>query len=146
MHSENLTDQDRCVRLFLLQMPETGSGNLLHAQAHREVIRRFGRFPHRNAALGRQTTEAEAAFLKAGGYGAIVRQMDEAAAAGTLDGRAGAVMNGMMVWALMPVAGIAILVNDPSLRAADGSGIVSSPAVAVGYFIALIGAVGLVVT
>ncbi len=83
MHSENISDQDQCVRLFLLQMPETGSGNLLHARAHREVIRRFGRFPHRNAALGRQTTQAEAAFLKAGGYGAIVRQMDQAAAADT---------------------------------------------------------------
>lgn len=75
MHSEHLADQDRCVRLILTRMPETGASNLLHAKAHREVIRRFGRFPHRNAALGRSDTPAEAAFLAAGGYGAVVREM-----------------------------------------------------------------------
>ncbi|TMV35197.1 DUF924 domain-containing protein, partial [Thioclava sp. BHET1] len=42
---------------------------------HQEVIRRFGRFPHRNAALGRETTAEEAAFLEAGGYGAIVESL-----------------------------------------------------------------------
>ena len=78
MHSENLVDQDRCVRLILTRMPETGAANLLHAKAHREVIRRFGRFPYRNAALGRDTTEAEAAFLAEGGYGALVRRMQPA--------------------------------------------------------------------
>jgi uncharacterized protein (DUF924 family) len=51
MHSENRTDQDRCVRLILTRLPETGRENLLHARAHREVIRRFGRFPYRNAVL-----------------------------------------------------------------------------------------------
>lgn len=75
MHSERLPDQERCVRLMLTRMPQTGASNLLHAKAHREVIRRFGRFPHRNAALGRADTPAEAAFLAAGGYGAVVREI-----------------------------------------------------------------------
>lgn len=48
---------------------------LLHARAHREVIRQFGRFPHRNAALGRKTTQRENAYLAAGGYGSIVRSL-----------------------------------------------------------------------
>ena len=78
MHSERLTDQDRSVRLFKARMAE--GDNLLHARAHREVIRRFGRFPYRNAALGRVTTAAEAAFLAAGGYGAMVRELEAVAA------------------------------------------------------------------
>jgi uncharacterized protein (DUF924 family) len=78
MHSERLTDQDRAVRLFKARMAE--GDNLLHARAHREVIRRYGRFPYRNAALGRVTTPAEAAFLAAGGYGAMVRELDAVAA------------------------------------------------------------------
>lgn len=79
MHSECLTDQDRCVRLMLTRMPETGASNLLHARVHREIIRRFGRFPYRNDALSRETTKEEAQFLAQGGYGAIVREMQEAA-------------------------------------------------------------------
>lgn len=74
MHSEMLTDQDRSVRLFKARM-ETGD-NLLHARAHREVIRRYGRFPYRNAALGRTSTPEENAFLADGGYGAIVRELE----------------------------------------------------------------------
>jgi len=68
MHSESQADQDRCMRLILTRMPLTGAANLPHAVAHRDVIRRFGRFPFRNAALGRDTTEAEQAWLDAGGY------------------------------------------------------------------------------
>jgi len=68
MHSESQADQDRCVRLILTRMPQTGAATLPHAVAHRDVIRRFGRFPYRNAALGRETTEAERAWLDAGGY------------------------------------------------------------------------------
>ena len=79
MHSENLCDQERCVRLICERMPEHGPGNLLHARAHREVIRRFGRFPYRNAALGRVSTTPEQAFEAAGGYGALVREVTEAA-------------------------------------------------------------------
>lgn len=78
MHAENLCDQDHCVRLFHARMPEA-SDNLLHARAHREVIRRFGRFPHRNAALGRSTTPEEAAFLAEGGYGRTVAEVRDAA-------------------------------------------------------------------
>jgi len=78
MHSENLCDQERCVRLILERMPETGADNLLHAKAHREVIRRFGRFPYRNDALSRSDTGPERRFLEEGGYGAAVRGLSEA--------------------------------------------------------------------
>lgn len=81
MHSENLTDQDRCIRLMKDRMPETGDSNLLHARAHREVIRDFGRFPTRNDALARATTSAESAYLGSGGYGATLRKLQAAAAA-----------------------------------------------------------------
>ena len=68
MHHESQMDQDRCVRLIITKMPETGVDNLKHAVAHRDVIRKFGRFPFRNAALSRQDTPEEAAWLAAGGY------------------------------------------------------------------------------
>ena len=81
-HSESLADQERAVRLFAERMPEAEE-HLLHARAHREVIRRYGRFPTRNAALGRTDTPAERDFLAAGGYGAVVRELqpDSAVAA-----------------------------------------------------------------
>ncbi|TVQ54489.1 MAG: DUF924 domain-containing protein [Rhodobacteraceae bacterium] len=68
MHSEHQMDQDRCVRLILMRMPETGESNLPHAIAHRDIIRKFGRFPFRNAALSRRSTAAEAAWMADGGY------------------------------------------------------------------------------
>jgi uncharacterized protein (DUF924 family) len=71
MHSECLVDQERCVRLFKERMQDAGD-NFVHAKAHREVIRRFGRFPHRNEDLGRTTRKAETEFLEEGGYGAVV--------------------------------------------------------------------------
>jgi uncharacterized protein (DUF924 family) len=74
-HSENLVDQDRSVRLFKARMTQTGVDNLVHAVAHREQIRRFGRFPMRNAALGRTSTPEEEAFLAQGGYAALVEQI-----------------------------------------------------------------------
>lgn len=74
-HSENLYDQDRCVRLMCERMPEHGSAFLLHARAHRAIIRQFGRFPGRNDALGRASTEPEAAFLARGGYGDTIREL-----------------------------------------------------------------------
>ncbi|SEL07866.1 Uncharacterized conserved protein, DUF924 family [Roseivivax marinus] len=79
MHAENLCDQDRCVRLICERMPETGADNLVHAKAHREVIRRFGRFPHRNGVLGRTSTADETAFMEEGGYGRVVREIKEPA-------------------------------------------------------------------
>ena len=81
MHSENLCDQDRCVRLIFERMPETGADNLLHARAHREVIRKFGRFPYRNEALERMSTGAERDYVAQGGYGATLRDFQAAAAA-----------------------------------------------------------------
>jgi uncharacterized protein (DUF924 family) len=65
MHSEELADQIRCVLLF-----QGGSDpeNLRYAESHADIIRRFGRFPHRNVALGRITTPEEQAFLDAGGF------------------------------------------------------------------------------
>ncbi len=77
MHSENQCDQDRAVRLFHTRMPETGHNNIDHARAHREVIRRYGRFPYRNDALGRTSNAQEQEFLKNGGYGAIVREIQQ---------------------------------------------------------------------
>lgn len=63
MHSEDLADQDRCLALF-----ETfsGEGSLGYARAHRAVIAKFGRFPHRNAVLGRETTDEEKAAIESG--------------------------------------------------------------------------------
>jgi len=81
MHSENLCDQERCIRLIKERMPQTGAGNLLHARAHREVIRLFGRFPYRNAALGRVSTATERSFSESGGYGAALRTLQAADAA-----------------------------------------------------------------
>ena len=63
-HSEALADQQRAVELF----GALGDAGLLgYANAHREVIVRFGRFPHRNAALGRVNSPEEQAWLDAGG-------------------------------------------------------------------------------
>ena len=68
MHSETLADQEQCLRLFLLRCPEIGHQNAEHAIKHREVIRKFGRFPSRNAALGRVDSDAELAYREAKGY------------------------------------------------------------------------------
>lgn len=63
-HGESLEDQRRSVGLFRELAEETGSEELLgYAERHEEIIERFGRFPHRNEALGRETTEEEAEFL-----------------------------------------------------------------------------------
>lgn len=66
-HSEMPSDQDWSVRLMLLSFGRD-SEMLRHARAHRAVIRRFGRFPYRNAALGRESRPDEVAFLADGGY------------------------------------------------------------------------------
>ena len=64
-HSEDLADQDACVRLMRsLGNDPVVAGVVEWALKHREVIARFGRFPHRNAILGRVSTAAELAFLK----------------------------------------------------------------------------------
>ena len=81
MHSENQCDQDRCVRLVCERMPNTRESIMLHARAHRDVIRQFGRFPYRNAALGRSNTTAETAYIAQGGYGMTLRNLQAVEAA-----------------------------------------------------------------
>ncbi|MBR0840538.1 DUF924 domain-containing protein [Bradyrhizobium liaoningense] len=65
MHSEHLADQLDCVALF---QNTDNAENLKYAHVHADIIRRFGRFPHRNRLLGRDTTEEEQAFLDGGGF------------------------------------------------------------------------------
>jgi uncharacterized protein (DUF924 family) len=65
MHSELLSDQLRCVELF---RKAGNSRNREYAEDHADIIRRFGRFPHRNRILGRMTTSEEQAFLDQGGF------------------------------------------------------------------------------
>jgi len=60
MHSESLADQDRSVSLYEAAGLIEG---LRWARHHRDIVRRFGRFPHRNAILGRESTSAEVAWL-----------------------------------------------------------------------------------
>lgn len=64
-HSESLIDQNRSVQLVAERL---GEPSLSHAKHHREIVRRFGRFPHRNAILGRKPTAEELSYLAAGGY------------------------------------------------------------------------------
>jgi uncharacterized protein (DUF924 family) len=73
-HAEDIARQDRCVSLFrrLLERapPEFHqrcASFITYAERHREVIRRFGRFPHRNAVLDRASTSEEQAYLESGG-------------------------------------------------------------------------------
>jgi uncharacterized protein (DUF924 family) len=64
-HAEDMDAQERCVALFeTMGLPEM----VQYAKIHRDIIARFGRFPHRNAVLGRTPTPAEKAFLQAGGF------------------------------------------------------------------------------
>ena len=65
MHSESLVDQDRCLQLY----NALGDAEQLRfAIMHRDVIVRFGRFPHRNHVMNRDTIPAEQEFLKSGGF------------------------------------------------------------------------------
>lgn len=65
MHSERMPDQTRCIELA----KRSGlDGTYRFAVIHAEIIEKFGRFPHRNKVLGRETTMEEAAFLKSGGF------------------------------------------------------------------------------
>lgn len=64
-HSEALEDQEASVRLF----EAAEDADLVHwAKLHYDIIKRFGRFPHRNALLGRASTAEEIAFLEEGGF------------------------------------------------------------------------------
>lgn len=71
MHSESLAMQDRCVELFTAlrdssrgRVREAVAGNVDFAKRHRDIIARWGRFPHRNAIVGRDSTPQEVAFLE----------------------------------------------------------------------------------
>ncbi|MFD1744548.1 DUF924 family protein [Rhizobium helianthi] len=64
MHSEDLSDQDLCCKLC----EPLDENTRKHAQEHRDIIARFGRFPHRNHILLRETTPEEQAFMDAGGF------------------------------------------------------------------------------
>ena len=63
-HSEDMADPERSIELFA----PLGADSLKWAVLHADIIRKFGRFPHRNTVLGRTTTPEEAAFLKDGGF------------------------------------------------------------------------------
>ncbi len=64
-HSEDHADQERCIAL----VAALGDADLLKwAEVHADIIRRFGRFPHRNVVLGRTTTAEEQSFLDDGGF------------------------------------------------------------------------------
>ena len=64
MHSESVEDQRRSVEMFERLAGEEGAPDVVsYAVAHRDIVERFGRFPHRNEILGRETTPEEAVFL-----------------------------------------------------------------------------------
>lgn len=63
-HSESLADQERSVALAA----RLGAEPLRHALRHADIVRRFGRFPHRNAIWGRPSSAEELAFLEQGGF------------------------------------------------------------------------------
>lgn len=63
-HSEDLADQELSVRLNARLGPSWHA----HACGHRDIVQRFGRFPHRNAMLGRESTPEELQFLREGGF------------------------------------------------------------------------------
>ena len=65
MHSEDIADQELCLALCRAHGLKE---NIDFAVIHRDIIARFGRFPHRNKVLGRMTTAEEQAFLDAGGF------------------------------------------------------------------------------
>jgi uncharacterized protein (DUF924 family) len=70
MHSEDIAVQERCVELFAAlrqtaegTWQEAAASALSYAEQHRDIVKRFGRFPHRNALLGRKSTPEELEFL-----------------------------------------------------------------------------------
>ena len=74
MHAEDARRQEQCVALFQKLLAATAPARRQEAQksvdfalAHRDIVARFGRFPHRNPILGRASTAAETAYLQSGG-------------------------------------------------------------------------------
>ncbi len=68
-HAESLEEQDRSVRLFTGLISELGADTVDYAVRHRDTIRAYGRFPHRNASLGRANTPEEEIYLRQPGAG-----------------------------------------------------------------------------
>ncbi len=80
MHSENLYDQEKCIRQILQKLPLSGHNLLKHARAHRELIRSYGRFPGRNSQLGRTNTSFEQLYFDHGGYQSVLSRINNYAA------------------------------------------------------------------
>ena len=80
IHSENLYDQEKCIRQILQKLPLSGHNLLKHARAHRELIRSYGRFPNRNSQLGRTNTLFEQEYFDHGGYQAVLSRINKYAA------------------------------------------------------------------
>ena len=80
-HSEDPADQALAVGYMRDRLPSDPE-NLLHARAHQAIILRYGRFPTRNAALGRVSSPEEQAYLDQGGYQALVKALKESHASG----------------------------------------------------------------
>lgn len=79
-HSEDFADQALAIEYLTHRMSDADL--VLHARVHQRVIAEFGRFPTRNAALGRISTADEQRYLDEGGYGALVRALKSSHAAG----------------------------------------------------------------
>ena len=75
IHSENLADQAWNIELSKARLAEDPNEVMVHALAHQMQIQKFGRFPARNAALGRDSTPQEQEFLNNGGYGKLVESL-----------------------------------------------------------------------
>lgn len=71
MHCEEIEAQDMCCDIFRVMAKQSGNTEMYYyALMHMDAIRRFGRFPHRNAMLGRTTTQEEQAYMDSGGFSA----------------------------------------------------------------------------
>ena len=75
-HSEDPSDQTQAVKL-LTERLSSDPTMALHARAHQEIVRKYGRFPTRNAALGRESSAEEQVYLDQGGYLAVVNALRE---------------------------------------------------------------------
>lgn len=75
-HSEDMADQKLCVAHISTRMDDHDDF-LLHARVHQEIIQKFGRFPYRNKALGRSSSEVEQTFIDQNGYMAILQKLEK---------------------------------------------------------------------
>ena len=80
-HSEDAGDQALSVELMAARLPGDPE-MVLHARAHQAIVARFGRFPYRNAALGRDSSAAELGFMAEGGYASVISALKASHAGG----------------------------------------------------------------